>query len=126
MRRPRLVGIAALSVATVFGIAARSTAGQQFPLLPPPPAFAPPPAPQPFGDLFGGARVVKAPPPAQLRTPWLDAPPNRLKAQPSRTIACGIKLVPAGPAFDPAIRRAVPENGPAFTMRTAPPPVCRQ
>jgi hypothetical protein len=112
-----LVGLAALP---------RTVAAQQLPLLPPPPAFAQAPPPQPFGNLFGPVRPM-TPKAVPLFAPLArDAAKNELGARPSRTIVCGMKLVPADPAFDASIRRATPDNSRAFTMRTAPPPVCRQ
>jgi hypothetical protein len=81
---------------------------------------------QPFGNLFGRVRPDKAQGTLLFTPPSRDIAKHGLGAQPSRTIVCGMKLVPADPAFDASIRRAVPENGPTFMMRTAPPPVCRQ
>jgi hypothetical protein len=104
----------------------RTAAAQQVPVLSAPSAFAPTAPLRPFGNLFGRVRPVKPLATTLFTPPARGAAGKDLVAQPSRTIVCGMKLVPADPAFDAAIRHAVPENSPAFTMRTAPPPVCRQ
>ena len=120
------------TVALVFALMAgasalpRAAAAQQPPSPSPAPAFAQAKPVQPFGNLFGRVRPEKVPGTLLFAAPSRDALKQHLGAQPSRTIVCGMKLVPADPAFDAAIRRAVPENGPTFMMRTAPPPVCRQ
>ena len=123
----RMSPTAALVTALMVGASAlpRAAAAQQHPTLSPPPAFAPTKPLQPFGNLFGRVRPVKPQTPL-FTPPSRGAAKNNLGAQPSRTIVCGMKLVPADPAFDPSMRRAAPENGPTFMMRTAPPPVCRQ
>ena len=101
-------------------------AAQDLPLRPPPPVFAPVKPPQPFGNLFGRQRPMKLQRPTLPKLPSLNSRTIDLAAQQRQTIVCGMRLVPADPKFDAAMRRAVPENGPAFTLRTAPPPVCRQ
>jgi hypothetical protein len=119
---------AALVAAIMVGASAlpRAAAAQQHPSPSPPPAFAQTKPLQPFGNLFGRMRPT-TPKTVPLFAPLSrDASKNELGARASRTIVCGMKLVPADPAFDPSIRRTTPENSPAFTMRTAPPPVCRQ
>ncbi len=120
--------IVALVFALMVGASAlpRAAAAQQPSPPSPPPAFAQANPVQPFGNLFGRVRPDKMPGKPLFAPVSRDAAKQTLGAQPSRTIVCGMKLVPADPAFDASIRRAVPEGGAAFTMRTAPPPVCRQ
>jgi hypothetical protein len=95
---------------------------QDLRLLPQPPAFAKPKAPQPFGNLFGRERPSKPQPALLFKT---LARPALERVAPPSTIACPMRLVPADPSLDASIRHAVPENGPAFTMRVAPPLACR-
>jgi hypothetical protein len=101
-------------------------AAQDFPLLPPPPAFERATPPQPFGNLFGLQRPPKTQPAPLPLFPSLENRNGDLAAQTQQTIVCGMRLVPADPKIDAAMRHAVPANGPAFTMRTVPPPVCRR
>ena len=119
---------AALVTALMVGAFAlpRAAMAQQHLSPSPPPAFAQAKPVQPFGNLFGRVRPDKTQGTLLFAPPSRDTAKQNLGAQPSRTIVCGMKLVPADPAFDASIRRAVPENGPTFMMRTAPPPVCRQ
>jgi hypothetical protein len=118
----------ALVFALVVGasVLPRAAAAQQHPSPSPPPAFAQTKPLQPFGNLFCRVRPGKPQTTPLFAPPSRDASKNDLGARPSRTIVCGMKLVPADPAFDATIRRTVPENSPAFMMRTVPPPVCRQ
>jgi hypothetical protein len=124
----RMSPTAALITALMVGASAlpRVAAAQQHPSPSPAPAFAEMQSPQPFGNLFGRVRPDKPQAAPLFTPPSRDMAKNGLAAQPSRTIVCGMKLVPADPAFDALIRRSVPENSPTFMMRTAPPPVCRQ
>jgi hypothetical protein len=123
----RMNPTAALIVALMVGASALPRAAAAQPPSPsPPPAFAQMKPLQPFGNLFGRVRPGKPQGTLLFAPPSREIAKNLLGAQPSRTIVCGMKLVPADPAFDSSMRRTVPENGPTFMMRTAPPPVCRQ
>jgi hypothetical protein len=124
----RVACIGALVAVMVIGTARPfMAAAQEFPLLPPPPAFAPAKPPQPFGNLFGRERPRTAKPAPLVRAQSLETRVSERLAQERQrpTVVCPMQLVPADPTFDAAMRRAVPANGPAFTIRTAQPPGCR-
>jgi hypothetical protein len=48
------------------------------------------------------------------------------RVPPQPAVVCGMRLIPADPNLDPAIRRAVPENGPDFAIRTLVPRICQR
>jgi hypothetical protein len=94
--------------------------------------------PDRFGNLFAGTPTL-VPIPKALS---VDRPARQRLAQEMKALAlvqgrampssqkpaivCGMTVIPADPTIDAAIRHPIPENGPAFTMRTILPSVCRQ
>jgi hypothetical protein len=111
-----------IAVIVTAAFALPSSAGaQEFPQQPPP-AFAPVKPPQPFGNLFGRERPIKP----RKAVPFNALAARALERAPSPAIACPMRTLPADPAFDATIRHAPPlRNGPAFTIRIAPPLACQ-
>ena len=87
--------------------------------------FSTPQQANPFGNLFGQRPKTGRKSPSLLTTPLPDRrTDNRVPQQ--TTVVCGMTLIPADPNLDPAIRRAIPENGPDFTIRAIVPRICQR
>jgi hypothetical protein len=85
---------------------------------------APQPA-NPFGNLFGQRPKTGLKPPSLRTTPLPDQ--RTVYSVPQQpAVVCGMTLIPADPNLDPAIRRALPENGPDFAIRTLVPRICQR
>ena len=110
-------------ILAVVAASSRTPVAQQLPLRPPPPAFAAPKAPQPFGDLFGSNDSQKRLAPL-TKMPRLQAPVDGQFWQQRPSIACPMRMIAADPQFDATMRRNPPPNVPAFTLRAAPPLAC--
>ena len=81
--------------------------------------------PTPFGNLFAGQPKVGVKVPSRPKAPSLGQQPARPTSL-EPVVVCGMTVIPADPKIDAAIRHPIPEDGPAFTMRTMQPSVCRQ
>jgi hypothetical protein len=113
----------ALFVSLAIGSPAPSLA-QEFPLLTPPPAFAPRQPLRPYGDLFAapGPRKSKPEPLVNLPSGAIVVGP-RLNGRP--LAVCPMQSQPADPSFDAAMREVLPDKAVSFTMRSAPRLACR-
>jgi hypothetical protein len=82
----------------------------------------------PYGSFFPAQPQKAAKPPIVFPPPLLLQP----RADASRAFdsapktTCGMTMIPADSKTDAAILHAVPDHGPQYTMRIAPPSVCRQ
>jgi hypothetical protein len=74
----------------------------------------------PLGDLIPRPTDPKTS--KQQTSPFTSDAAPRTKAT---TVVCGLRMVPADPAFDAAMRRQPPATGPTPTIRTVVPSVCQ-
>lgn len=110
-----------LLVAVVLAGSASMSAQQVPGGLTMPPWFPTAQAANSLGNLFPKPGKAASTAPLLFTTPSLDQRvPQALR------VVCGMTLIPADPKLDAAIRHAVPENGPKFTIRTVDPQTCRR
>jgi hypothetical protein len=92
-------------------------------------------AQQALGGLPAGRARAAAPDltiPLWFPTAWQAKPTPRLlqrdkqEVRQKPEIVCGMTLIPADPNIDAAIRHAVPDNGPAYSIRAVNPTDCRR
>jgi hypothetical protein len=82
----------------------------------------------PYGDLFQAQPKKTVKPPMVFPAPFFPQP----RADASRAsestpkVTCGMTMIPADSKSDSTILHTVPEQGPQYTMRIAPPSICRQ
>lgn len=82
----------------------------------------------PYGDFFQAQPKTAAKPPIVFPAPFFQQPradASRASESALKT-TCGMTMIPADSKTDAAILHTVPEHGPQYTMRIAPPPICRQ
>ena len=82
----------------------------------------------PYGNLFPAQPKTAPTPPIVFPTPLFPQPradASRASASAPK-VTCGMTMIPADSKTDAAILHTVPEHGPQYTMRIAPPSICRQ
>ena len=82
----------------------------------------------PYGNLFQAQPKTAAKPPIVFPAPFSSqtrADASRASESAAKT-TCGMTMIPADSKKDTAILHTVPERGPQYTMRIAPPSICRQ
>jgi hypothetical protein len=80
---------------------------------------------KPLWNLFENPSKPASTSPPLFMTPRL-LQRGRQDVRQNPEVVCGMTLIPADPNIDSAIRHAVPENGPTYSIRAINPPDCRR
>jgi hypothetical protein len=80
---------------------------------------------KPVWNLFENPSKPASTSPPLFMTPRL-LQRGRQDVRQNPEVVCGMTLIPADPNIDSAIRHAVPESGPTYSIRAVNPPACRR